>query len=167
MIRNSIFSDCGKFRYQLIRIWDENKRLAMCIGLNPSNAGQLYDDGKEKDDPTIRMLQGTLETLDFGGFYMVNLYALVSPTPAVLFSVSDAQGQNSEWIANAALNTQAQVFCWGAFKGIEYRAKKMINTFPDGLCFGKNADGSPWHPRAMSYIKDFRYDQAQLLKFKK
>lgn len=28
------FSECGKYRYKLWRIWDDKLPLAMCIGLN-------------------------------------------------------------------------------------------------------------------------------------
>ena len=44
------FSNNGKHRYRLWRIWDETKPYALCIGLNPSTANS------EKNDPTINIL---------------------------------------------------------------------------------------------------------------
>ncbi len=71
MIRLAKFSDCGQYRYWLLRAWDESKPEAMCIGLNPSTANS------EKDDATIRILCDAMGQLGFGGFYMCNLYALI------------------------------------------------------------------------------------------
>lgn len=145
MIRNAIFSDDKVYRYQLNRIWWPDKKYVMCIGLNPSTAAE------DKDDPTIRQLIRALTHLGYGGLYMVNLYALVSSKPEKLFDVSDPVGDNDVWIANAAMQCQDIIFAWGSFKGIEYRSKKMIERFHDGLCFGKNSDGTPWHPLSLMY----------------
>lgn len=46
MQRSATISDCGRYRYELTRCWDETKGKALFLGLNPSDA-----DG-EKDDPT-------------------------------------------------------------------------------------------------------------------
>lgn len=159
MIRSAIFSPDGLYRYQLSRIWDESKRLAMCIGLNPSKANG------EKDDPTIRLLTRVLQYQGYGGFIMVNLYAWITPHPKELFSVANSLGDNDQHIAAAALSTQDQIFCWGNFKGIDYRAKKMMQQFPDALCFGKTSTGSPWHPLALMY-KGVKTDEVTLTKYK-
>lgn len=164
MDKGSHFSDDGKYRYQLWRIWEGNRKVAMCIGLNPSTAGSKKQDGTEKDDATITRLISSLKGLGYGGFYMVNLYAYITPHPEKLFSVPNALGDNDIWIANTSLITQEQIFCWGAFKSIEYRAKRMMQLFPDAMCFGKNADGSPWHPRALMY-KGYKGDEASLTRF--
>lgn len=146
MIKDAEFSDCGKYRYLLTRIWDDKKPYAMCIGLNPSNADS------EKDDPTIRNLCAHLNKLGFGGLKMCNLYALISPKPDILFSVPDPLKNNDLWIESTAHTVQEIIFCWGSFKNIEYRAKQMINLFPSAKCFGRNKNGAPWHPLAMMYL---------------
>lgn len=69
------FSGCGKYRYWLKRIWDADKSFAMCIALNPSTANG------DKDDPTITRLSNLLNAHGFGGFYMTNLFALISSNP--------------------------------------------------------------------------------------
>lgn len=157
--KSAEFSQCGKYRYQLTRVWDESKPVAMCIGLNPSNANA------EKDDPTIRILTGCLNHLGYGSLKMMNLYAIISPIPKKIFEVPDAQGHNDAWLTTTAYGVQEIIFCWGGFKNIEHRAKQMIKMFPDAKCFGKTASGMPNHPRAMSYIKGFTVDQAKLDRF--
>jgi len=144
MLKNAIFSECGKYRYLLSRDWDEGK-IAMCIGLNPSKANAV------KDDPTIGILIRTLKALGFGGLRMVNLYAYISSEPSKLFEVSNPQGLNDEWLQTTAFGCQEVIFCWGAFKNISYRAKKVSEMFPSAKCFGKNIDKSPLHPMAIMW----------------
>lgn len=160
MIRSAQFSPCGKYRYTLTRIFDSPGPLCMCIGLNPSRAND------EKNDNTIDILTNALPWHGYGGFYMANLYALITPHPEELFSVPDAIGDNELWIETTAAKCKDVIFCWGAFKNIEYRAKKMIERFPGALCFGHNANGSPWHPRALHYA-GIHSHETTLIKFKK
>jgi hypothetical protein len=75
MKKGAIFSECGKYRYALWRIWDERDPLVMCIGLNPSTANA------DDDDPTIRNLTTLFKASGFSGFYMTNLFALISSDP--------------------------------------------------------------------------------------
>lgn len=144
MVKSAIFSECGKYRYLLSRDWAEGK-IAMCIGLNPSNANEV------KDDPTIGILIRTLKELGFGGLRMVNLYAYISSKPSKLFEVSDPQGKNDAWLLTTAHGCQEIIFCWGGFKKIGWRAKKVAEMFPSAKCFAKNADKSPLHPMAIMW----------------
>lgn len=82
---------------------------------------------------------------------MVNLYALISSKPERLAQVSDPQNGNKEYILELAKNVEDVIFCWGTLKGIEYHAKQMIQAYPNALCFGKNANGSPVHPLQIMY----------------
>jgi hypothetical protein len=159
MIREAEFSECGKYRYVLSRIWDETKPMAMCIGLNPSTANGV------KDDHTIRLLIKYIGQLGFGGFYMCNVYALISSKPEVLTSSPDPVANNAHWLNVTAFKSQTIIFCWGSFSQAEWRGKQLAKLFPDAKCFGKTANGSPWHPRHMGYIKDYvpslrRYNKA-------
>jgi hypothetical protein len=143
--RSAEFSEDGIYRYILSRDWDNTQPVAMCIGLNPSNADA------EKDDPTIRILIKNLSHLGFGGLRMLNLYALVSSKPKKLFEVPDAIGLNDAWLKTTAFNCQVVIFCWGSFKGTEWRVKKVSEMFPFAKCFGFNKDGTPMHPMALMY----------------
>lgn len=139
MKKEAIFSECGKYRYMLVRVWNPELAPVVCIGLNPSTANG------DTDDPTIKNLIRLMQNMGYGSLYMLNLFALVSPYPEDLRACSDPLKDNDEWIHKIALG-QTVVFCWGNFKQAEYRAKKMIKQYPNAFCFGKNANGSPKHP---------------------
>lgn len=145
MIREAVFSECGKYRYHLFRQWDGGKPTAMCIGLNPSTANGI------KDDHTIRILIKTLTALGFGGFYMCNLYALITSKPEKLSECPDPVAENAKYIDTIAATCSSIIFCWGTFKQAYFRGKLMKQKFPNAQCFGKNKDGSPFHPRALHY----------------
>lgn len=134
------FSECGKYRYYLIRVWDIEKPLVTCIGLNPSTANAT------DDDTTITNLTKLLPTYGYGGFYMANLFALISPKPNDLRACPDPLKDNDQWLTYLEGITSEVIFCWGNFKQAEYRAKKIIKRFPDAMCLGKNPNGSPMHP---------------------
>ena len=134
------FSDCGLYRYKLWRIWDESLPLAMCIGLNPSTANAV------KADPTITNLTKMLKLLGYGGFYMMNLFGLVTAYPKELIKHADPVGENDKWLKEAQGKCSDVIFAWGAFVQARERAKAVINLFPGAHCLGKNKDGSPKHP---------------------
>lgn len=165
MIKSSVFSECGKYRYLLTRTWDAERKSVMCIGLNPSTAGKINDrTGLEEDDQTITRLCESLKHLGYGELKMCNLYALISSKPSKLWQVPDALGLNDQWLETTAHSVQDIVYCWGSFKNISYRAKKVRDMFPSGKCFGKNQDGTPWHPLAMMYA-GMKYEDATLTKY--
>src|SRR5262245_5527925 len=136
--KGAIFSEDRRYRYQLWRVWDPGGPRAMIIGLNPSTA----DEGE--NDPTIRNLPKLLE--GFGGFYMMNLFAVLSSDPEYLRVCADPLRDNDIHLDIIAGRCNAIIFAWGNFKQAEYRSKLMKKKFPDALCFGKNANGSPIHP---------------------
>lgn len=72
--KDAKFSECGKYRYYLMRKWSDAP-MAMVIGLNPSKADA------EEDDATISALRRLLEPLHYGGVYMTNLFAYISTNP--------------------------------------------------------------------------------------
>lgn len=157
-LRSAEFSECGKHRYFLSRIWDENKPVAMCIGLNPSTANGV------DNDQTISRLTGSLRHLGFGGLNMTNLYTLISTDPKALHNHPDPAKGNDIWLPIVAKVSSEVIFCWGGFKQAKYRAKKITEMFPDAKCFGKTKDGSPWHPLAMMYA-GMKMEEATLTRF--
>lgn len=136
------FSEDRKYRYALWRIWDDEKPLAMCIGLNPSTANE------ENDDKTIQNLIHVLMDYGYGGYYMMNLFALISSNPNDLRACPDPVKDNDKWLHDISLKCDDVIFCWGSFKQANYRVKKVIAQFPKALCFGKTDDGKPFHPLA-------------------
>lgn len=142
MNKGAIFSDCKMYRYALWRIWDEKNPIAMCIGLNPSTANEI------DDDKTIQNLIHVLCSYDYGGYYMMNLFSMISAHPEDLRSCPNPIKDNDRYLKEISLKCDDVIFCWGNFKQAEYRAKKIIPMFPKALCFGKTASGKPMHPLA-------------------
>ena len=145
MLREAKFSEDGRNRYWLSRIWDESKPLVMCIGLNPSKAGTT------KNDQTISYLIKMLRILDYGGFYMMNCWPFITPKPKLLKTNKQVDEWNNEMLTITASKCKDVIFCWGGFKIIRQkeRDKELMEMFPRAKCFGKNDDGSPFHPLAM------------------
>lgn len=137
------FSPCGNYRYKLWRIWDDSKPLAMCIGLNPSTANH------EKNDTTIRYLIQMLTVLGYGGFYMTNLFTIISSKPDVLLTSADPLGENDAKLDEVMALCEDVIFCWGNFKQAKERIKAVEPRFRKAKCFGFNANGTPFHPLAM------------------
>jgi hypothetical protein len=131
----------------------------MCIGLNPSNA----DEGK--NDPTINNLVKMLTKLGFGGFYMMNLFAIISSDPDVLLTCEDPQGENDGKLKEVEGLCSEVIVCWGAFKQAKERIRQVLPLYPNAKCFGFTKDGSPWHPMGMTYMKG-AVNNPQLIPYK-
>ena len=43
-IKRAIISDCGRYRHELHRMWDEDRPKVLFIMLNPSTANAIHDD---------------------------------------------------------------------------------------------------------------------------
>jgi hypothetical protein len=138
------FSECGKYRYSLWRIWDKEKPLVMFIGLNPSTAGV------SDNDPTIRCVIKFAKQWGYGGFYMMNCWAYISSNPDDL---RDHRWNElvCDWNDNM-LTIKKSVckdvdFAWGKFPIIKEtgRERELKEMFPNAFCIGQK-NGSPFHP---------------------
>jgi len=118
------FSDDRMYRYELHRIWDEKKSLLQFIGLNPSTANE------EKNDNTISRIIGFTHDWGYGGFYMTNLFAFVTPYPKELLKCKDPLGDNNKWLGEISKKCDKVIFCWGSFPEARERAKEVIALFP-------------------------------------
>ena len=135
----AIFSYCKKYRYVLWRIWDKSKPYVMFIGLNPSTANET------SDDPTIRRVKKFAFDWGYGGIYMMNLFAFVTPYPEKLEVCEDPIGENDKWLNIIAVKCDKIIFAWGSFKEAQKRAKQIMERF-SGYALIINNDGSPRHP---------------------
>lgn len=140
------FSECGKYRYKLWRIWDDTLPTAMCIGLNPSTANS------EKNDATIRILIKMLQKLNYGGFYMMNCFPYIASKPELLQIDDDSNGCNFVIIQATANKCKDVIFAWGDFNIIKGTGIDNVfqSMFINAKCFGKSKSGAPLHPLAMS-----------------
>lgn len=138
------FSKCRRFRYELHRIWDKEKPLAMFIGLNPSTANEI------EPDPTIGRVEEFSRRWGFGGFYMMNLFAFVTAYPEELTNPYANTIENDSWLYNIAKSCSTIYYVWGNFKFARERSKEILEKFPGGYAIIINKNGSPRHPL---YIK--------------
>ena len=75
------------------RRWDPARPTLLFIGLNPSRADA------ERDDPTLRRLQAFARAWGYGGLEVLNLFARISASPAVLRRSADPVGpENDRWL---------------------------------------------------------------------
>lgn len=142
--KGAIISDCGKYRYQLWRIWDDSKPKVMFMMCNPSTANA------DKDDPTIRRCIGFAKTWGYGGLYVGNLFAFRSSNPKDLLNASDPIGkENLKHIAEMRDKSQIVVLAWGNSPIVESLLSDtdyapLQGMKPFFLELSKN--GTPKHP---------------------
>ena len=143
-----VVSDCGRYRYELIRRWGDG-RLLEFIMLNPSTADA------NRNDPTIRRCIGFAKRLGFGGIVVRNLFALRATNPGALLAygtgvragdLGSAIGSgNFDYLART--DAGATVAAWGAHAAArEWFAAGHRIERSNLLCLGLNAGGSPKHP---------------------
>jgi hypothetical protein len=143
--RAAVISDCGKYRYQLFRIWSPKKPLVVFIMLNPSTADA------SQDDPTIRRCIGFAQAWGYGGIAVVNLFAWRATDPQELLLANGAIGpQNDYFLQQAFVDAGAVVAAWGAqpvaaarAAGVQLLAQQVGARL---LCLGTTKEGHPRHP---------------------
>lgn len=141
----AVISKCGRYRYELRRVWDPTGPLLEFVMLNPSTADATID------DPTVRRCIDFAKTWGYGGIVVRNLYALRATNPQVLLNYSgDSYGpRNDEFIGQVAAH--CTIAAWGAHAATRSpNAVATINVLqmcrPRLFCLGTNANGSPKHP---------------------
>lgn len=145
MESGAVISDCGLYRYELTRSWDDEMPTLEWVMLNPSTADA------QVDDPTIRRCIGFAKLWMYGGIVVHNLFAYRSSSPAALADAEDPIGPDNHWyLSNRhGLRTMAG---WGSHPA----AQKWWNGEPYDissalrrgqlLCLGTTGNGSPKHP---------------------
>lgn len=139
------FSDCGKYRFSLWRIWDETKPFIMFIGLNPSTANA------DTDDHTITTVRRFAKDWGYGGVFMLNCFPFISTDPKRLeglFLNDIYMRVNEDRLKWAGAKCSEIVFAWGSFKVVREQGidARMWWMFPTAKALKINADGSPHHP---------------------
>jgi len=144
MDRRAVFSADRKFRYLLSRKWDEGPILAF-VGLNPSTANE------QTDDPTVRRCIAFAKAWGYGAVHVVNLFALVSSEPAILFTAPCRIGpDNDQYLARLAAHGDKVIAAWGNH-GADYKDRvaavlDILTNCRDVYCLSKNKTGQPIHP---------------------
>jgi hypothetical protein len=146
----AVISDCGRYRYVLTRRVGSGARIATFILLNPSTA-----DGT-RDDPTIRRCIGFTRAWDCGQLVVLNLFALRSPSPAVLKRAEAPAGsENRKWfeqvLAGRPRRGLGPIVCgWGTHGEHRDQDRVVLGWLDEfrvrPLAFGLTKDGHPRHP---------------------
>ena len=150
-------SDCGKYRYELIREWSTSElapntvkegQVVFCL-LNPSTADA------ENDDRTITRCVGFAQNWGYSRIVVVNLYAYRTPDPDKLPECSDPVGEdNDHYILKNAKEAALFVVGWGRKRKGLVRDNFVLDILrSSGIvvqALGVNADGTPKHPSRLS-----------------
>lgn len=155
MISDAIISPDKLYRYSLIRNWNPLEKEILFIGINPSTADANVDDA------TIRRLKEFAKVYKYGGLRIHNLYAFRTEDCSQLKEAKDPFGEhNWDFLLKYRNKLKTVVFMWGNNKkDINDIRHRVIEAYPNALCFGHNQDGSPKHPLFLSgETKLIRYD---------
>lgn len=155
-------SRCGRYRYDLVRVWDAARPRCVFLMLNPSTA-----DGAD-DDPTVRKCVGFADRAGCGALTIVNLFAFRATYPTDLFGAADPVGPDNDRVLLAHCDVGAflgpVVAAWGA--AVEATRRPVIRDRPhavrrllDGVplkCYGLTALRNPTHPLMLAYDRPLR-----------
>ena len=138
MNKTAVLSHDNIYRYQLSRIWDEEKPKILFIMLNPSTADEFVE------DPTIRRIVNYAKDWGYGSVYVGNLYAFRSTDPKGLNSVEDPIGPENITNIQALIGlVDKVVYAWGnERKEPEWLKKIVTNPY----CIDISKKGIPKHP---------------------
>ncbi len=142
-----VFSECGKYRYRLKKVWREDLSVATWVMLNPSIANE------QADDPTIRRCVSFSNKFGHGGLVVVNLFAMVATDPAELAKMFsrgvDIVGPKNDEVIAEATASEVVYLAWGA-NASTIRSFKVVeiakNAGAELRCLGKTKEGMPRHP---------------------
>lgn len=121
MKKTAIISDCGTYRYQLTRQWDEYAPKVMFLMLNPSTADA------DEDDPTIRRCVNFAKSWGYGGIIVGNLFAYRSTDPGKLINVQNPIGPDNEMHLQMMFREVDRIVtAWGN----GYHVNRVFKVFP-------------------------------------
>lgn len=143
--RDAVLSEDGVYRYRLTRRWAEGTRCVFVM-LNPSTADALVDDA------TIRRCIAYAKAWGHGCLDVVNLFALRSTKPDVLYKHPEPIGEgNDRHLITVAGAAACIVVAWGAHGGHLDRDKVVLDLLRKHgavppMALGFTNDGKPKHP---------------------
>lgn len=150
MRSEAYLSEDQKFRYWLLRVWDDSLPVMANCGANPSTADAL------KDDPTIRKDMGFAQRNGFGGLLKLNVGAYRATDPRKWHDAADPYGPENtldnfeKWMTQFGATTF--VAAWGRCIGrFAHRGAAIRARFPNIMCFGMMDDGTPRHTLMLPY----------------
>lgn len=145
----AVYSACETYRYALTREWAAGSRL-LWVMLNPSTASELAN------DPTVERCERRARTLGFGGFRVVNLFALRATDPRTLRAVADPVGPDNDTALSDGVIWADAVLCgWGRHGALLGRdrivAARLLQAGKPLWHLGLTQAGQPKHPLYIGY----------------
>ncbi len=114
------------------------------VMLNPSTADE------REDDNTIRRCIGYARKWNFGGLFILNIFAYCATDPDDMKAAPDPIGaENDHWIDVTLEQVDLAVAAWGShglYLGRGPDVLKRISQRRPIYCLATNADGQPGHP---------------------
>lgn len=143
----AVFSGCGTYRYLLTRRWGAGPVVTFVM-LNPSTADE------QVLDPTVRRCIGFAQREGGGALQVVNLFALRSTDPRVLYDHADPVGPgNDDHIGEAAARSAVVIAGWGVHGALAGRGAAVRRLLAQraavhhlGLTKAGTRPGQPRHP---------------------
>ncbi|MDA3945867.1 MAG: DUF1643 domain-containing protein, partial [Helicobacteraceae bacterium] len=136
-----------QYRYWLKRAWDEKKEIGVFIALNPSKATEL------KCDQTMCNINNLALQWNWGGFYILNLFAFMSTDKNEMLKAKNPIGKNNNEIIKAICEkSNTIVLSWGEEKPqlVKNRAsdvKQILKNINANIfCLSKNSSSGYQHP---------------------
>jgi len=141
MQKSAIISECGMYRYELKRIWDDSKPWVLFICLNPSTADH------EEEDNTSRVCINYAKRWGYGGLVIANLFAYRSTDKSVLYQVSDPVGpENDQHLQRLSEEAVETVCAWTDDGAFMKRDLAVLLILKSPKCLTKLKSGRPGHP---------------------
>lgn len=141
MKTGAAFSPCGRYRYNLYRIWDTSKPKVMFIGLNPSTADAV------QNDPTVTRCIRYAQSWGYGGMHMMNLFAFRATDPNVMKAEPEPVGSDTDkWLLKIERESTLTLVAWGNHGAHLSRAAHVCALLSELHCLKKNKNGYPAHP---------------------
>lgn len=143
----AILSDDGLYRYQLLRVWDKNKRKATVVMLNPSKADMLIT------DRTVMNVTNYLVENNYGSLTVVNLFAFRATDPKFLNQRDEVQETlNNDYLKEAFLDSDVIIVAWvrdkDKFVTRKREVEKLLLEYQSKIkCFEDGSGKKLRHPR--------------------
>ena len=144
------YSDCERYRYDLMRTWEPSGPKALVVMLNPSTATELAN------DPTIERVERRVQRMGFGAYRVCNLFAWRATEPKRLLATAAPVGPENDDVLVAACQWGDLIVCgWGnhgEFDGRGMAVEAMLRRTCRPLShLGLTRKGHPRHPLYVPY----------------
>jgi hypothetical protein len=149
---HALYSMDEQYRYALAKFWNKDIPPLCALMLNPSTATELIL------DPTVMRVETRAWDGGYGGFLILNAFALRSTEPKALYSHINPIGRENDRVIDTLAPLARTVLCgWGTHgalqgRGAHVKARLLkLGIVPHVL--GLSKDKHPLHPLYQSYEK--------------